>query len=169
MTRLLPVLALLLAACGPTQPVFEQASPHTPAGPTGAVAPDDPCHISGQTWCVLNPAVTPATVRATVCVTGWTSTVRPPVTYTSALKRQQLAALHLAGPASAYEEDHRLPLEGGGDPRDPSNLAPEPLAAAHAKDQAENQLRAAICAGGDLRQLQVDFIVRWLAPWPAFA
>jgi hypothetical protein len=162
------LLALLLAACGPSQPVFEPASPSPTAAPTGAVAPDDPCHLSGQTWCVLNPAVTPATVRQTVCVAGWTATQRPPQAYTSALKRQQLQQLHLSGPASAYEEDHRLPLEGGGAPRDPYNLTPEPLAQAHAKDQAENQLRAAICAGGDLRQLQVDFVTRWLAPWPGF-
>ena len=36
---------------------------------------------------VVNPAVTPATLRSTVCRKGWTATVRPPTTYTNDLKR----------------------------------------------------------------------------------
>jgi hypothetical protein len=36
--------------------------------------------------------VTQATIGKTVCVKGWTATIRPPASYTSALKRTQLAA-----------------------------------------------------------------------------
>jgi hypothetical protein len=165
-TRFLGAL-VLLAACGPAQPL-PVYSPPVPSAAASA-APADPCHQAGRIYCVLNPAVTPLTVRQTVCVPGWTATVRPPAAYTSALKRQQLRQLHLAGAPAEYEEDHRLPLEGGGDLRSPLNLAPEPLARAHAKDQAENQLRRDICAGGDLRRLQAAFVARWLGPWPSFA
>ena len=38
----------------------------------------------------LNPDVTQATIRSTICVRGWTTTVRPPSSYTSALKIEQL-------------------------------------------------------------------------------
>ena len=31
---------------------------------------------------VLNPAVTPATIRVTICRARWTATIRPPTAYT---------------------------------------------------------------------------------------
>ena len=65
----------------------------------------------------INPAVTQAKLGSTVCVPGWTATVRPPASYTSALKRRQMAVLGEADSA-AYEEDHRTPLSSGGAPRD---------------------------------------------------
>lgn len=34
----------------------------------------------------VNPAVTQANIQRTICVPGWTRTVRPPVPYTNALK-----------------------------------------------------------------------------------
>src|SRR5437879_674268 len=67
---------------------------------------------------VLNPQVTPRTIRSTICVRGWTATVRPPPSYTSALKVRQLHDFALPGPASAYQEDHLISLELGGDPTD---------------------------------------------------
>lgn len=106
-----------------------------------------------QTPGAVNPAVTQATIGSTICVTGWTKTVRPPESYTEALKRQQidsgytyLGNSHLA----SYEEDHLVPLELGGAPYDPRNLWPEPYAGprgAHAKDLAENELRREVCDG----------------------
>ena len=42
----------------------------------------DPVRTPG----VLNPNVTQATIGSTICVPGWTRTVRPPVEYTNALK-----------------------------------------------------------------------------------
>src|SRR3989442_11910403 len=43
----------------------------------------------------------------TICVPGWTKTVRPPVTYTDSLKRKQMTERHLPGKPADYEEDHR--------------------------------------------------------------
>ncbi len=47
----------------------------------------------------------------------------------------------------AHEEDHLIPLELGGDPRDPRNLWPEPGASPNPKDRLENALHTAVCAG----------------------
>src|SRR5512140_890205 len=96
---------------------------------------------------VLNPAVTQATIRSTICVRGWTRTVRPPVSYTNDLKRKGLREYGLRGPPSAYQEDHLISLELGGDPTDPRNLWPEPYPRATTVDQTENELNAAVCSG----------------------
>ena len=44
---------------------------------------------------VLNAAVSQATIAQTICRRGWTRTIRPPTTYTNALKVRQLAQLSL--------------------------------------------------------------------------
>ena len=38
----------------------------------------------------INPAVTQDNLKQTVCVTGWTATIRPPMTYTTRLKVRQM-------------------------------------------------------------------------------
>ncbi|HLX31882.1 MAG TPA: hypothetical protein VKR79_03820, partial [Gaiellaceae bacterium] len=53
---------------------------------------------------VLNPDVTQTNIRTTICRTGWTRTVRPPVSYTNDLKRRQLREYGLRGPPSAFQE-----------------------------------------------------------------
>jgi hypothetical protein len=96
---------------------------------------------------VLNPAVTQATIGATICRRGWTATVRPPTSYTNALKVQGMAAYGERGAPSAYQEDHLISLELGGDPTDPRNLWPEPYPRASDVDRIENDLNARVCAG----------------------
>jgi len=96
---------------------------------------------------VVNPAVTPATLRSTVCHKGWTATVRPPTSYTNALKLRQLRARGLRGPPSAYQEDHLISLELGGNPTDPRNLWPEPYPRAAEVDKLENELNDRLCSG----------------------
>ena len=103
----------------------------------------DPVRTPG----VLNPDVTQATIRQTICVQGWTRTVRPPTDYTNALKVKQLRAYRLRGPPSAYQEDHLISLELGGDPTDPRNLWPEPYPRAAKVDAIENDLNAQVCSG----------------------
>jgi hypothetical protein len=95
----------------------------------------------------LNPAVTQETIRWTICVRGWTRTVRPAASYTSALKVRQLKAFDLRGPPSAYQEDHLISLELGGSPTDPRNLWPEPYPRAAQVDRIENELNAKVCTG----------------------
>jgi hypothetical protein len=95
----------------------------------------------------LNPDVTQANIRTTICVRGWTRTVRPPVEYTNDLKVRQMRDYGESGPTSAYQEDHLISLELGGDPRDPRNLWPEPYPRAAEVDQIENELNAKVCSG----------------------
>ena len=101
-----------------------------------------------------NPAVTQGNIKDTICVSGWTKTIRPTASYTTKLKKQQLKS----GPyqsnlgAAAFEEDHRLSLEVGGHPTDPKNLWPQlwnPAdgKGAHMKDQLENAIKRKICSG----------------------
>ncbi|HXY84140.1 MAG TPA: hypothetical protein VEH52_01560 [Gaiellaceae bacterium] len=96
---------------------------------------------------VLNPDVTQTNIHSTICVRGWTRTVRPPVEYTNELKVKQMHDYGEAGPPSHYQEDHLISLELGGDPRDPRNLWPEPYPRAGQMDQIENQLNAKVCSG----------------------
>jgi hypothetical protein len=146
-------------------------SPATPSiSSATSPLPADPCHVGGFTYCALNPAVTQATIGSTICVSGWTATVRPPSSYTSSLKVEQLAAFGYADQNPRYyEEDHRVPLELGGAPRDTSNLSPELGASPNPKDSAENSARADVCAGrATLQQEQAAFVARWLAPYPGY-
>jgi hypothetical protein len=96
---------------------------------------------------VLNPDVTPSTIRITICKRGWTRTIRPPVSYTNDLKRRGLRQYGLRGPPSAYQEDHLISLELGGHPTDPRNLWPEPYPRASKVDAQENGLNAQVCNG----------------------
>jgi hypothetical protein len=89
-----------------------------------------------------------ATISSTVCVKGWTKTIRPPVSYTSSLKKQQLAEWGYADQnPSHYEEDHLISLELGGAPYSKKNLWPEPWSQAHKSDPRENAWHKALCSG----------------------
>ena len=70
---------------------------------------------------------------------------------TTSGKVQGIAAYGYADTSlSSYEEDHLLPLELGGAPRDPKNLWPEPHTGsqnAYSKDGVENAVKKAVCAG----------------------
>lgn len=103
----------------------------------------DPVRTPG----VLNPDVRQATIGTTICVQGWTRTIRPPTEYTNALKRRQMRAYGETGPPSAFQEDHLISLELGGHPTDPRNLWPEPYPRAAQVDVIENELNAQVCSG----------------------
>jgi len=103
----------------------------------------DPVRTPG----VLNPDVTQATIGTTICVQGWTRTVRPPTEYTNALKLRQMRAYGETGPLSEFQEDHLISLELGGHPTDPRNLWPEPYPRAAQVDAIENELNAQVCGG----------------------
>jgi hypothetical protein len=108
-------------------------------------------HVVRASWAVtpgvLNPAVGQANIASTICRRGWTRTIRPPVSYTNALKAKGLRQYRLRGPPSAFQEDHLISLELGGDPVDPRNLWPEPYPRASAVDQIENDLNHRVCTG----------------------
>lgn len=162
--------AATVATATSPSPNEPTATPSLSPSPASSPLPADPCHVGTVTYCALNPAITQSTIAVTICVSGWTATVRPPSSYTSSLKVEQLAAFgYLDQNPKDYEEDHRVPLELGGDPRDTSNLSPERGASPNPKDSAENSARADVCAGRvTLRQAQVAFVATWLAAYPGY-
>ena len=105
--------------------------------------PADPVRTPG----VLNPDVTQANIRSTICRHGWTDTVRPPTSYTNALKAKQMRRYGETGSPSDYQEDHLISLELGGNPTDPRNLWPEPYPRAADVDRIENELNDQVCSG----------------------
>ncbi|MGW7542359.1 hypothetical protein ACWGKQ_14760 [Streptomyces sp. NPDC054770] len=96
-------------------------------------------------------AVTQSTIGSTICVSGWTATVRPPTSYTNPLKVQGIIDYGYTDTSTAdYEEDHLVPLELGGSPTATTNLWPEPYSGtktATTKDGVETKLKNAVCAG----------------------
>ena len=79
---------------------------------------------------------------------GGAATIRPPASYTNALKRQQIVAYGYPDTdPRGYEEDHLIALELGGAPSDQCNLWPEPAHSPNPKDKVENVLRQRVCAG----------------------
>ena len=121
------------------------------AGPAPAVAPTAAAGLvvanATRTPGAFNPAVRQATIRVTICVSGWTATVRPSSSYTGRLKLTQMLQYGERGSPSSYEEDHLVPLELGGAPSSPLNLWPEPRPRASAVDTIENRLHREVCAG----------------------
>jgi len=113
----------------------------TPSGPVRFAA--RPALTPGA----LNPDVSQATIRSTICSRGWTKTVRPPTSYTSALKIVQMRRYGFAGGPDDYQEDHFISLELGGAPTDPKNLWPERRPRANQVDSIENDLNAQVCSG----------------------
>jgi hypothetical protein len=106
----------------------------------------------------LNPAVTQRTIDQTICVSGWTRTVRPPESITEQEKTASMAAYGDSGPTSAYEYDHLVPLELGGATNDARNLWPEPGGSPNPKDPVENALHGRVC-DGQMSLVQAQHIV----------
>src|SRR4249919_1227224 len=94
-----------------------------------------------------NPDVTPATINTTICVSGYSSKIRPPTSYTNPLKHTLLAKAHLPGTVSAYQLDHMISLSVGGAPRDLRNLWLEPAAQAKVADHWEARWHRRVCNG----------------------
>ncbi len=101
----------------------------------------------------LNPAVTQHTIGSTMCVGGWTSSVRPPESITEPEKLANMRSYGLSSRASAVEYDHLVPLELGGAVNDPRNLWPEPDYVGgrgfylNPKDHLERALNRLVCRG----------------------
>jgi hypothetical protein len=140
MTRRVTPIDLLIAVALVAAVVVFLGRGHTHR--TSAIVAD-PVRTPG----VVNPNVTQADIRSTICKTGWTATIRPPVSYTDALKVKQMKQYGETGSPSDYQEDHLISLEMGGSPTDPRNLWPEPYPRASQMDQIENQLNSEICDG----------------------
>ncbi len=157
------VLLVVLTACAtptvtPTVPPPPPTVPVPP--PVTSVVPT----VNGDAQFLPNPSLTPGalnpavnqdTIQSTICVPGYSSSIRPPVSYTDGLKVSQLANPAYGDTADQntadYEEDHFIPLSVGGNPTDPRNLWPQPRNTspynAAVKDTLEYTLYKDVCAG----------------------
>src|SRR5262249_5525241 len=99
----------------------------------------------------VDPRVTQENIHQTICVPGYSKTVRPPVRMTNRIKKERMAAYGLSGQdPHAYDLDHLVSLEIGGCPDCVENLWPESWTGpsnAHNKDAVENQLHRLVCSG----------------------
>ncbi|MDR3660180.1 MAG: HNH endonuclease signature motif containing protein [Mycobacterium sp.] len=115
-----------------------------------------------------DPRVTQVTIEDTICVKGWSKSVRPPKNVTDQIKAERIAAYGDDGPRGAYELDHLIPLELGG-ASTVANLWPElwdgPLGA-HEKDRLEDRLHALVCDGRmQLADAQQVFATDWVSAY----
>lgn len=98
----------------------------------------------------LNPDVTPETISKTICVPGYTKTVRPSVSYTNGVKRKLMRARGIpASDARLWELDHLVALGSGGHPRSLDNLVLQKRDGpdgARVKDVFEAKMQKMICA-----------------------
>jgi hypothetical protein len=137
---------------------------------TGCPAPPAKCKLNGAaqdarcTPGALNPAVRRGTLDRTICKTGYTTTIRPPTSYTDPLKLESMKAYGFGTDTSAYEFDHLISLELGGAPSDIRNLWPESHyrpSFSYRKDGLENSLNAEVCNGTISLATAQRRIVKW--------
>lgn len=110
----------------------------------------------------IDPRVNQDNLSQTICMSGYTKTVRPPVSFTNRIKQERMAAYGFFDNPSNYELDHLVPLELGGCPDCISNLWPEPAYPTpgyHQKDIVENYLNKQVCSGKIPLQVAQDEIV----------
>ena len=149
-----PSAARLPSAVPLPSPVPLPSAIPLPTGsrPTGTALPSYVFLPKVITPGAIDPRVTQDNIDSTICRAGYTSRVRPPSSYTTRLKREQLSTSYSEFAdkrTGSYEEDHLVPLALGGSPTDPRNLWPEPYvgaAGARVKDRLENRLHAMVCA-----------------------
>lgn len=109
----------------------------------GEYLPDPAC-----TPGAADPAVTQENIDSTICMSGYTATVRPPASNTDKVKAESLREYGQTA-VKTTEYDHLISLELGGT-NSVSNLWPEPNTASatgttNPKDAVENTLHKAIC------------------------
>ena len=96
----------------------------------------------------VNPAGAQATIEQTICVPGYTKTIRPSESITEPEKLASMAADGYSDRSpSDFEYDHLVSLELGGAVNDPRNLWPESGASPNPKDSVENALHRMVCDG----------------------
>jgi hypothetical protein len=157
-------LLALVSACATVQaPVQERGvresveaeAPRSPfAEPPGALFDD----------------VTQSNISTTICISGWTATVRPSTSFTQGVKRKLLREAGIDGSqAIHYELDHFVPLALGGHPRSLDNLWLQRWDGewnAKVKDRLERKLQVMVCAGQlTLRTARAAIEKNWKAAY----
>jgi hypothetical protein len=135
------------------------------AGQSSGFGPPGSCHPRGTglfvlpdpacTPAAINPDVTQATIDRTICIPGWSESVRPSESVTEPQKRLAIAAYgYYDGHAlHRYELDHLISISLGGALDSPRNLWPEadyervsPRSFyLNPKDELEDRLHTLVC------------------------
>ena len=121
----------------------------------------------------IDPAITSQNLQSTVCVRGYTATVRPDKRVTNRLKREQIRQYRYSDKDPRnYEQDHLIPLSIGGNPSDPRNMWPQPRSgewSAEQKNDLEFVVYRMVCNGDiDLAQAQEKIARDWTAAYQAW-
>jgi hypothetical protein len=179
------VCLLSLVACGAPAATVATSAPATPT-------PSSTPSRTPAAAATLKPAVTPLPVRSTVpagvalpnarltpgatfsgvtaaevCTSGW-ATAHRHVTAPQYHEVYGEYGIRYPEPFGAYELDHLIPLELGGDNAN-ANLWPEPASPTpgfHQKDDLENALHDLVCGGNlSLAAAQHDIASNWYAAY----
>ena len=146
---LLLVAALAACASAPPFPPGARESPPELGERSPAAAPQR--SPLAEPPGALLADVTQANIQTTICVSGWTATVRPSTSFTQRLKQLMLVRAGLKPADSlAYELDHFVPFALGGSPRSEDNLWLQSWVgewSARIKDRLERKLQVMVCAG----------------------
>lgn len=121
----------------------------------------------------INPDVTQDNIQQTVCVKGFTKTIRPPASYTNKLKKRQIRQYGYDNRnPKHYEVDSLIALSIGGAPHDPRNLWPEPRKSewgARKNDQLELVMYKMVCANEiSLAEAQQAMGANWIVAWKKY-
>ena len=121
----------------------------------------------------INPEVTQENIHQTVCIKGYTKSIRPPAHFTNRLKKRQIRQYgYIDRNPNHYEEDHLIALSIGGAPDDPRNLWPEPRISewnAKKKDRLEYVMYRMVCDGEiSLADAQHEMATDWIDAWKRY-
>ena len=142
-------------------------------------APAGSCHYAAHftpdiacTPGVADSRVTQDNLQSTICASGWSTSVRPPVGVTEPIKVERMKAYGNSGQSLAgYELDHLIPIEVGG-ASDVGNLWPQPADPTpgyHQKDALENGIHKLVCEGQlSLADGQKAFSVNWYTAYEKY-
>ena len=107
------------------------------------------CSVSmapGAETLPVNPNVTPENIDLTICVKGFSHSIRPPWQFTNSIKHRLLDEAGIPSEAiHEYVLDHVINIAIGGAPDDPRNLRLQPREESLQKDRAENRAHDLVC------------------------
>lgn len=146
-------------------------SPVASPSPTPSATPPTPGSGPARPNAQLTPGeVFPTATAARICVSGYSGAVRH-VTRDQYVRVYEAYGIPYPQPPGAYELDHLIPLELGGDNAN-ANLWPEaasPAPGFHQKDVLENALHQRVCSGGlDLSSAQHEIATDWSAAYQKY-
>jgi hypothetical protein len=145
-----------------------QAIPLPPARPAGSLHMIGPLADPIGSPGAVHPDYTEADIDRTIRVPGWTTTVRPPTSYTTPLKIQMMREYGYPSDTdpATLELDHRVPLCVLGHPTSVLNLYPQPREGqwgAKVKDICEVAAQHAVLNGlMKLSDAQAGFMGNWV-------